>query len=241
MWDMNGTLINDARYFYCKVLIPILERFGADMSGYKTPAGYEELRSEFSKLREHTFVRMVARQQNLRVTVPTRGGKDREMLLDWDRDMKLPVTQEYRKATPNLMPYAATMLNAYAVAGIPMGLVSGMPHEPLVELLARKDVLRHFDYVLGGVKDKHDAYREFLAWVNCSDMPDAVLAVTDSAADIYEAKLVGMTTVAITKGYGSPESFHEAKPHLVVNDLLELRKFRNVGKMQRIGNAVQAK
>lgn len=235
MWDWNGTLINDARYFYYTILIPILESFGADMSEYKTRSGYEDLRTEYSKLGPKPFVRREVRSQKLRIVL-----NDKDVPVTWDRDVHPLVTKLYARRTPSLMAHADAVLDVYSKMGIPMGLVSGMPQVPLLEALEKKGVMHHFDFIIGGVSDKTEIYQEFVDFVNCTDMPEVVLSITDMGKDIAEANTVGMTTVGIDKGYGSAESLQDAHPSLIISDLLELRRLEGIRKMQRVGDEVHA-
>ncbi len=235
VWDWNGTLINDARYFYYTVLIPILEGFGADMSEYKTRSGYEELRTEYSKLGPKAFVRRVVRTQKLKTV-----HRDKEVSVTWGMDVHPLVTKRYGKRSPSLMAHADAMLDIYSKMGVPMGLISGMPEEPLLEALERKGVMHYFDLIIGGVSDKTEIYQEFVDSVNCTEMPEVVLSITDMGKDIAEANLVGMTTIGIDKGYGSVESLEEAHPSLIISDLLELRQLTGIRRMQRVGDTVRA-
>lgn len=236
MFDWNGTLINDARYYYYKVFLPILESFGADMSEYRTSSGYEELRSEYSKLGREAFVRMIARQQRLRIVV-----NEKEVALTWNRDVHPIVTARYGLGNPNMMPYATVILKYYSERRIPLGLVSGMPEKPLLKAIEQKGVRAYFDFIVGDISDKTEAYQEFIEYANCTDTSESVLSITDISKDIVEGKLAGMSVVGIDRGYGSRESLQDAKPMLVVRDLLELRKFRSIQKRQQIGRALRAR
>ena len=209
VFDWNGTLVNDARFYYMRVLVPILENYGIDMSAYKTRAGYDKLRYQYSMLGPEKFIEMVAMQHN----------KD----LDWKEAVLPLVVINYGEERPKLMPYAEDVIRLlHDEMHIPIGAVSGMRHDLFTEALREKGLYNYFLLRRGSISHKTATFRAFLGLVNCDDEPQRVLLVSDINKDLQEAEKAGLTAVGINRGYGDHASLEEAEPFAIISNLPEI-------------------
>lgn len=209
VFDWNGTLVNDARFYYMRVLVPILEEFGIDLAAYKSSAGYDRLRYQYSMLGPEKFIDMVAAQHN----------KD----LSWQEAVLPLVVSNYSKESPRLMPHAENVVSVlHDKMHIPIGAVSGMRHDLFITALKEKGLYDYFMLRRGSISHKTATFRAFLDLVNCRDEPQRVLLVSDINKDLQEAEKAGLTAVGIDRGYGDAESLEEAEPFAIISNLPEI-------------------
>lgn len=90
-------------------------------------------------------------------------------------------------------------------------LVSGMPEDELMAVLAQRGLTPFFASVAGAPKHKRDEFRRILDMEQL--VPEQVLAVGDSTTEFEAARELGIAFVAIV-GEGAPDFFPPEVPRL---------------------------
>lgn len=94
---------------------------------------------------------------------------------------------------------------------VPLHLVSGMPEDELVAVLARRGLTPFFASVAGAPKHKREEFRRILGVEGLT--PEEVLAVGDSTTEFEAARDLGIPFLAIV-GEGAPDFFPPEVPRL---------------------------
>lgn len=94
---------------------------------------------------------------------------------------------------------------------VPLHLVSGMPEDELIAVLAQRGLTPFFASVAGAPKHKQEAFRRILDVEGLA--PEEALAVGDSTTEFEAARDLGIPFVAIV-GEGAPDFFPPDVPRL---------------------------
>ena len=122
------------------------------------------------------------------------------------------------------------LLESLAKSGVRMGIVSTKMHIRIEEVLARFDLGKYFEIVIGG--DEVEAYKPapeglLHAMEVLGSMPEETLYVGDSLTDAKTARNAGVAFVAVLTGATQREAFADFTPLKILNDLGELSQVLN--------------
>lgn len=99
-------------------------------------------------------------------------------------------------------------------------LLTSLDQGMVEESLALLGMRRHFREVKGSVRDKA---KELPAWLQTLGLSqDETVAIGDMPHDIEAARAAGVQSLAVTYGYGSPESLAAAGPEAMAGDFREV-------------------
>lgn len=99
------------------------------------------------------------------------------------------------------------------------------PQDFSIQILKGLGIDRHFFRVIGGDQGfpKKPAPEPLLELIRQAEVSkEETVLIGDSATDIETGRNAGVTTVAVTYGFGKPREIVAARPQLIVNDLAEL-------------------
>ena len=116
-------------------------------------------------------------------------------------------------------------LGALRALGAALACITNKPHGPAVDLLARVELLDHFEFVLGGDSLPRRKPDPLPLIHSCARLGIAVehsLFVGDSVSDVEAARAAGMRVACVGYGYNHGRDISEAGPDTVVGSLEEL-------------------
>ena len=116
-------------------------------------------------------------------------------------------------------------LGALRVRGAALACITNKPHGLAVDLLARVELLGHFELVLGGdslPRRKPDPLPLIHACARLGIAVEHSLFVGDSVSDVEAARAAGMRVACVGYGYNHGRDVSEAGPDAVVGSLEEL-------------------
>jgi phosphoglycolate phosphatase len=131
---------------------------------------------------------------------------------------------EHLLDTTVLYPHVTDSLEYYAAKK--KAVISNKPTGATIALLQGLGIRAYFDVVLGGNStSRKKPHPEQLTHVlsTLGVTPSKALMVGDDRPDIEAGKSAGVHTCGVTYGLGNQENLINAKPDLIIEDLLELK------------------
>lgn len=122
-------------------------------------------------------------------------------------------------------PEVPALLDTLASRCIPMSVLSNKSHEYTAPICDNLLPDHRFRFVIGATNEapkKPDPTVALDLATRMGCRPDQLLFVGDSAVDVRTAANAGMTSVAVTWGFGDPDELAEAAPHHVIDSPMQL-------------------
>ena len=129
-----------------------------------------------------------------------------------------------------IQPDAKPILETLKQRGLKLGLVTQYPHGVGNRLLSKTGISTYFDTVVGfedSDEQKPSPKPILIALDRLRSKPEASVFVGDMKQDIMAGHSAGVWTVGIDRGeyaYHTRDTLQEAKPGMIIEDLLELTK-----------------
>ena len=116
------------------------------------------------------------------------------------------------------------MLSMLKNAGCVLGVATSKPEIFAKKILDHFDLSKYFDIMVGsdlvgGKHDKTDVMKEALSKMNPTETP---VMVGDRCFDIESARILGVSSVAVTYGYGTEKEIEDAKPDFTAKTPMEV-------------------
>lgn len=121
--------------------------------------------------------------------------------------------------------YPGVLTTLHALSALAFGIVTTKAQDQAETVLRDLQMTSFFQHIQGGVpglrlKPAPDMVIAALTALRC--LPQQALMVGDTAADILAGKAAGLTTCAVTYGFGTPEELQASQPDYVIDTFSEL-------------------
>lgn len=124
-----------------------------------------------------------------------------------------------------LFPGVADGLRALAAAGHELRIVTSKPADAARRVLAHFAIDRHFARVHGPAADDRASTKRLVLGAALDDIGSdlsRVVMIGDRVEDIAAGHSHGVTTAAVTWGYGTPADLTAARPHFMADGMADL-------------------
>ena len=121
--------------------------------------------------------------------------------------------------------YPSVKKTMESLGGFKKAIITNKPALFAAPILKRLDIARFFDAVLGGdevAKKKPAPEPVHFILEKLKIRPDKAIVVGDSPLDIQMGKAAGISTCAVTYGYGKEDDLRLENPNYLIADLFEL-------------------